>query len=1260
MDLFDPLAKTAAAPVAAPIQAKHMASRLPKKRPLPLRGYFQIADEDGQGVIPVKKAVPFLLNSKLPQNMLSEIAKLIALCQHQKPVSIQFLATSISIGGQQQPLGSASPATPAPAAPISMQHTGSRSIAPISAQSTGSSGTSSSLSLTQAEIDRFSAAFASCNPVDGFVTGDAAKELFLKSDLPLETLGKIWMLVDAAGTMKLNMNQFFAAMYIIFKVKTGVLQTVPAFVPPGLWTAISSATETVSAPPSSASSPTLPLPNSAQGQNTNSPLLQPQQSQPTGMPLLPPPPSSGSPLLTARRTLMMGRGGSTGAPAIGGLNAQALSALASSQEWSVKEEDRTMAFQFFDQLDVNKRGYLSGEDSYGFFLKSNLEQRHPCKDLGPFNITKSGKLSKEEFAVAYYLIKSVLSGQALPDTLPSALIPPRLRPQAPAASPSSSLSSRATVIGAPSLRSPSMGTSFSYEGNDFTASPTSAMPQPSFAPSAPAPVAAPEADPFGLSDAFGDNAKAPIATAIPPPLPPTMLSPKKMPPPVPESRPVGDLSRRMTTLAGGFGSSGNLLSDDRTADLERAKAQVAILEKELSALAPLQESLKTRRANYESESAALAKKKQDLNTRFAQIQAEYDAEVRMFKETEDALKRENVVLQSVMAELTEARRLLGERQDRRREITDAILSCKEMVESIRKELEQVTTTADRYRSEIDRMRPELKTVQAELKRQTNVLNVNRQVLTAAEAEYQQIKVEQQEVVENEKKRLVALAAAAPVSARPLGAASSERALDRNKSASAHSLRSDGGSKRPPAPPPPASRNAAAAAAVVSPTAGVVSTPTPATPTPAPIPEEDPFKLSSPASNTTDPFAVPASPMSSPQQQPISARAATPSAFDAFAGVEFPSSTPQDPTTPSTLTQTPSLSVATQSQAPDPFGFDDAFANIPINPVVVETPATPKTEIAPPPMPPLSTKPSRPLPSASSPHPGSASSTVPPPELPPLSTKPKRPVSVANSDPKPEAVVVSNPEAKVALPTFDDVDFTAAFSAVPPVEPVRTDAFDFDAAFSAPANIPSPTSPSAAAPAPAFDPFAADFGTFGESVATGAEMTFDFDEAFGGSWRRNGEREIQVKESVQATETAAEEGEVKDSAPAAAPAVEEEEMKDGALAAAPVLEEELVKEVAPAAAPVIEEGVDVMEEVKEVVAVEGLTMTIDDALEKQNEEVHDVAEVGEVREVQVEETPADGVEEKRDVAAVDSSTNVETVDDSKNLEEVDVITEAAKE
>ncbi|KAJ3205394.1 hypothetical protein HDU67_008882, partial [Dinochytrium kinnereticum] len=120
---------------------------------------FKIADADGAGLIPVQSAVPFLLKSKLPQNMLSEIwlqaapepeglrppaffkiMKLIALCQHQKPVSIQFLATKTPLPileGISLPQPSAAiiaPASPGPAAPISVQHTGTRSMTPLSAQ----------------------------------------------------------------------------------------------------------------------------------------------------------------------------------------------------------------------------------------------------------------------------------------------------------------------------------------------------------------------------------------------------------------------------------------------------------------------------------------------------------------------------------------------------------------------------------------------------------------------------------------------------------------------------------------------------------------------------------------------------------------------------------------------------------------------------------------------------------------------------------------------------------------------------------------------------------------------------------------------------------------------------------------------------------------------------------------------------------------------------------------------------------------------
>lgn len=49
--------------------------------------------------------------------------------------------------------------------------------------------------------------FATCNPVDGLVSGDAAKAVLLKSRLPVETLGKIWNLSDVDNDGYLDVDE---------------------------------------------------------------------------------------------------------------------------------------------------------------------------------------------------------------------------------------------------------------------------------------------------------------------------------------------------------------------------------------------------------------------------------------------------------------------------------------------------------------------------------------------------------------------------------------------------------------------------------------------------------------------------------------------------------------------------------------------------------------------------------------------------------------------------------------------------------------------------------------------------------------------------------------------------------------------------------------------------------------------------------------------------------------------------------------------
>ncbi|KAJ3193483.1 hypothetical protein HDU67_005088, partial [Dinochytrium kinnereticum] len=179
------------------------------------------------------------------------------------------------------------------------------------------------------------------------------------------------------------------------------------------------------------------------------------------------------------------------------------------------------------------------------------------------------------------------------------------------------------------------------------------------------------------------------------------------------------------------------------------------------------------------------------------------------------------------------------------------------------------------------------------------------------------------------------------------------------------------------------------------------------------------------------------------------------------------------------------------------------------------------------MPPLSTKPCRSNPALGSPQPSSGSLGLGPPDLPPLSTKPKRPVSSGGSEFALGDDVEKTPAVEETKQTVVGEEVALVKAEDPPTEPQTEsapafDAIDFDAAFSAEIDAPStqtaPTKtvskrastpfdlseafgPSATANSTTsaqIDPFSADFTSFGTTLASTAVVSgFDFDEAFGG-------------------------------------------------------------------------------------------------------------------------------------------------------------------
>ena len=156
--------------------------------------------------------------------------------------------------------------TPAPPPPA----------APLPAQATGRIP-----QLTPEKVAQYADLFKQ-QPLQsaGMLPGEQAKQIFEKSGLPNEVLGRIWMLADTEQRGTLVQTEFVIAMHLLTSMKTGALRALPPVLPAALYEA---ATRRGPAPPRQQSpttaTPTIPaVPRQLTGQGaltqmrTGSPL----------------------------------------------------------------------------------------------------------------------------------------------------------------------------------------------------------------------------------------------------------------------------------------------------------------------------------------------------------------------------------------------------------------------------------------------------------------------------------------------------------------------------------------------------------------------------------------------------------------------------------------------------------------------------------------------------------------------------------------------------------------------------------------------------------------------------------------------------------------------------------------------------------------------------------------------------------------------------------------------------------------------------
>mmetsp|Transcript_110232 Transcript_110232/g.154670 ORF Transcript_110232/g.154670 Transcript_110232/m.154670 type:complete len:554 (+) Transcript_110232:60-1721(+) len=85
----------------------------------------------------------------------------------------------------------------------------------------GGQSASSDWAITPAQQSKYTNIFKTCNPVNGLVSGEAAKSVLEKSRLPYDVLGKIWNMADVDEDGYLDCDEFCVAMHLCHEVMEG-------------------------------------------------------------------------------------------------------------------------------------------------------------------------------------------------------------------------------------------------------------------------------------------------------------------------------------------------------------------------------------------------------------------------------------------------------------------------------------------------------------------------------------------------------------------------------------------------------------------------------------------------------------------------------------------------------------------------------------------------------------------------------------------------------------------------------------------------------------------------------------------------------------------------------------------------------------------------------------------------------------------------------------------------------------------------------
>nr|KAK5450039.1 hypothetical protein LTR18_000053 [Exophiala xenobiotica] len=667
------------------------------------------ADPDGFGAVSGDVAVRFFERTKLAPDVLGQIwqiadvenrgfltpagfgvaLRLIGHAQAGRSPSAQLSPQPAPLpqfdnSHAEQPQSQPQP-QPQPLPPPQPQHIPQQSTGPPASPTPAAAPPIRVPPLGPDKVAEYSGLFEKSGAENGILPGLIAKQIFERARLPIEVLGRIWALSDTQGRGALDVTEFVIAMHLLASYKSGQMRGVPSTLPPGLYEAASR----------------RPPIRMGSGSRPGSSAMHGVPPQFTGFNARPQSPITRQQVSTP------------------------LSAQSTGEAWVVTPADKARFDSIFATIDRQGSGYINGEQAVEFFGNARLPEESLAQIWDLADINSEGRLNKDEFAVAMYLIRqqrATKDGRGnLPSTLPPALVPPSMRKQqAPPQQPTAPSFENAPVTKPRSAADDLFGL------DAFGPAPSAPAPPPAQAPQS---TGGTDAGPFANPPGFTQSLTPQITSSTFKPFVPSssfgqsiIPQPTGSPAPQTKSPPM---------------ASDDLLGDadpEVSAKLTNETGELGNLSNQVSTLSKQMTDLQGTRKQTEQEISNTTAQKRAFEGRLAQLRSLYQKEAQEVKALQEQLtanKNETKRLQQDMAMID------GTHQD----LSTQHEQLRTQLESDQRENAALKERIRQTNQEIDQLKPQLEKLKSDARQQKGLVAINKKQLATNEAERDRIKAE---------------------------------------------------------------------------------------------------------------------------------------------------------------------------------------------------------------------------------------------------------------------------------------------------------------------------------------------------------------------------------------------------------------------------------------------------------------------------------------------------------------------------------------